>query len=141
MKRREFMENTGAILAAASTAGLFFGHDANAGEKDFSALAASAEKCVGTGEACLEHCISMLSRGDTSMAGCAKSVREMMLICGPLAKAARQGSKRTAALAKLAIDACNECIEDCKKHSKHAVCKACLAACEDCIKHCKSAAA
>jgi Cys-rich four helix bundle protein (predicted Tat secretion target) len=138
MKRRDFVRSSGAAIAAAASMDFLLGREAQAA--DSSGLAVSAEKCVGTGEACLDHCISMMSTGDTSMAACAKSVREMLLVCRPLAQAARQGSKRTAAIAKLALDACNECMEECRKHSA-APCKACLSACEDCAKHCKSASA
>jgi Cys-rich four helix bundle protein (predicted Tat secretion target) len=111
------------------------------GTSGADALAAAASDCVRKGETCLQHCMTMLSSGDTEMAACAKSVREMLIYCEALEKAAAQGSPHLRDLAKIAAAACADCEAECRKHEKHAVCKACADACVECGKRCKAVAA
>ncbi len=72
------------------------------------------------------------------MASCAQNVNQMLTLCGALQPLANQNSKQLPKLAALAMDACNLCAEECKKHDKHAQYKArgeSRAACaKECIK-------
>lgn len=142
MDRREFVVNAGVLAAAVATSKLAFGetkthehHHAPANQ----GLAGAAYTCVNKGEVCLQHCMDYLSKGDTALAACAQSVREMLVLCGALAQAASQNSKHLKSLAKIALDACKACEDECRKHAKqHATCKDCADACADCAKQCKA---
>ena len=73
------------------------------------------------------------------MAACAKSVNEMMAICRSLESLSSQGSRYTTVLAKVAMDACKSCEDECRKHeNKHAECKDCAESCAACFKQCKA---
>lgn len=93
------------------------------------AIQAAAAECVQRGEACLAHCIALLSDGKTEMAGCAKSVSDMLAATRALLSMAAAGSKHLKAQAKVASDAAKDCEAECKKHGEHAVCKACGECC------------
>ena len=132
---------SGAALAAPAPAAAPAMHDHHqhhaAGGK-FQAIAASAGHCLSTGESCLAHCLVLLGQGDKQMAACAQSVSELMVVCSALQKLALQDSKRTAAMAKLALEVCQDCEKQCRKHEKHSQCKDCADACADCAKQCKA---
>jgi Cys-rich four helix bundle protein (predicted Tat secretion target) len=65
----------------------------------------------------------------------------MLALCGALQQLANQNSKLVAKQAALALEACNQCEEACKKHAeKHAECKACGESCAACAKECKKLA-
>jgi Cys-rich four helix bundle protein (predicted Tat secretion target) len=114
------------------------GHAAN----KFSALAAAAGDCVVKGDACLAHCLTLLGDGDKVMAICAKSVNQMLAICGAVQKLGAQDAAFTGKLVKLALEVWAECEKECRKHEKkHAECKACADACAECIKLGKGLAA
>lgn len=146
MERRNFISTAGAFVATAAL-GKFTQAFADEGHhKHFNSasmsLAVAASECVVKGQACLQHCMTLLSSGDTSMAGCAKSVREMMVYCDALSKAAAQDSKHLKQLAKIAMDTCKDCEAECRKHAdKHQVCKECAESCAECYQQCKSIAA
>jgi len=93
------------------------------------ALQAAAAECVQRGEACLAHCIALLSDGKTEMAGCAKSVSDMLAATRALLSMASAGSKYLKAQAKVAGDAARDCEAECKKHVEHPPCKACAECC------------
>jgi Cys-rich four helix bundle protein (predicted Tat secretion target) len=117
----------GAAFAADEHAG--HAHSAPAGPAA-GGLARAAAECVRAGEECVQHCLDLLARGDTSLGECAKSVNQMLAVCraaGPLAYA---DSKHLKTFAKLCADVCSECETACRKHeSHHAVCKSCAEAC------------
>ncbi|MEM7193163.1 MAG: four-helix bundle copper-binding protein [Pseudomonadota bacterium] len=97
-----------------------------------------ALECVGLGEACANHCVSLLAEGDTSLAKCLIDVNAMLPMCSALAHFAATDAKRLKQLAKVCITVCEDCAKECEKHAdKHAECKACGESCEDCIKACK----
>lgn len=105
-------------------------------------LAASASDCIQKGQACLSHCLVLMGQGEKDMAGCAQSVNQMLALCGALQQLANQNSKLLPKLAALAMDACNQCEEACKKHAdKHEECKVCGESCAACAKECKKIAA
>jgi Cys-rich four helix bundle protein (predicted Tat secretion target) len=145
MNRRDaFATGSAVLLAAVTTTTLAQEHDHSGmhhgGTK--KALIAAAADCVVKGQACLAHCLVLLADGDKSMGGCAKMVNQMLAVCGALQNLASQQSPLVPALAKVALDACQQCEQECRKHEgKHAECKACMESCQNCAKQCKAFAA
>lgn len=101
------------------------------------ALVNIANECAQHGDECIDHCIELFKSGDTSVARCAETVNEMIVMCRALAKMATYQSEQLVAVAKICIDVCQVCAEECGKHSKHPQCKACEESCLECIKECK----
>lgn len=139
MNRREVLLGAGAVLA---TTGLSRSQAA-AGEHDEhaahgaqgNALAAAAAGCLSAGEICMEHCLMMLGRGDTSMAQCSQRVHDMLGVMTALLRLSGSNSPRLAALAAVAKDVCKDCETECRKHEdKHQVCRDCADACARTIK-------
>ncbi len=113
------------------------GHEGHGGDAAASsgpanaAFAAALAECTEKGEACLHHCIALLSKGDTSMAECAAAVNDMLAICRGMGVLAVSDSKHLAAAAKVCHDLCSDCAAACKPHAAHHdTCKACGEACE-----------
>lgn len=109
-------------------------HDmpANAG------LAVATADCVQKGQVCLSHCLTLLAQGEKDMAACAQSVNQMLALCSALQSLVNQNSKLVKNLAAVALEACEQCQEQCKKHAdKHEECKACGESCAACAKECK----
>ncbi|MEM9455800.1 MAG: Csp1 family four helix bundle copper storage protein [Myxococcota bacterium] len=106
------------------------GDEASSGPDHASFVAALAD-CTEKGQVCLQHCITLLSKGETSMAECAAAVNDMMSICQGMGALALSKSKHLQAAAKLCHDLCSDCAAACKPHvAHHASCKACAEACE-----------
>ena len=150
MNRRSFVGSAAAVsLAALSTAAIAAEEHqhgdhaaAKAAPNPYDAARLAAAHCLSAGQVCLDHCIRQLSKGDTSMAQCAKSVNQMLALCGALQSLAAQNSALTPALAKVCAKACKECADACKEHAAHhAECKACHESCLACIKECEKIAA
>jgi Cys-rich four helix bundle protein (predicted Tat secretion target) len=112
-------------------------HDSKLNKK----LIAAAADCVLKANICLQHCIDLLGEGDTTMAACAKSSSQVIAVCTALQQLASANSKHLPQLAKVAMELCKECEEECKKTEKHPECKACKEACIACYKECKAIAA
>jgi Cys-rich four helix bundle protein (predicted Tat secretion target) len=134
-------------MAAAATAGRAFaaGHDHSmhahhATSRNDSLLAAAAD-CVLKANVCQQHCLVLLGQGDTSMAACAKSSSQVSAVCAALQQLAAAESKHLPQLARVAMDICKECEEECKKTEQHAECKACKEACAACYAECRKVAA
>lgn len=107
-----------------------------------AALTNAAADCVQKGQVCLNHCLDLLADGNKEMAACAKSVNQMLALCGALQQLANQESAYLPKLAALAMEACKKCEDECKKHAdKHDACKACGESCAACAKECKKVAA
>lgn len=157
MERRDMLKGIGAAVATALTANALAAgkpggehddhshhhHDHSAHDhgatKQLQPLIQAASDCAQKGDQCLAHCLTLLGEGDKAMAACARSVNETIALCRALETLAGQGSKYTAHLAKVALDACKECEKECRKHEKkHAECKACADACAACIKACQN---
>lgn len=103
-------------------------------------LVETASDCVKTGQACIAHCFASFAAGDTSLAACARSVDQMMSVCGTLEKLAAAGSPQLSALSKVALAICDDCEKECQKHADHhATCKACAESCKACADACRSA--
>jgi len=149
VNRRELLLGATA-LAAAATAGRVFAaeHDHNNMKPTHAHsntlnnnLITAAADCVLKANICLQHCIVLLGEGDKSMAACAKSSSEAIAICTALQQLASANSKQLPQLAKVAMEICKACEEECKKTEKHPECKACKEACIACYKECKAIAA
>jgi Cys-rich four helix bundle protein (predicted Tat secretion target) len=107
-----------------------------------AALISAVADCVQKGQVCLNHCLYLLGQGDKDMASCAKSVNQILSLCSALQELANQESIYLPRLASVAMDACKQCEDECKKHAdKHEACKACGESCVACYKECKKIAA
>ncbi len=151
MNRRELL--LGAVaMAATATAGKAFSaemdhehmnmgmmhdHKSTRNEK----LIAAASDCVLKANICLQHCIVLMGQGDKELAACSKSASQVAAICTALQQLASAESKSLPQLAKVAMDICKDCEDECKKTDKHPECKACGEACAACYKECKAIAA
>lgn len=141
MNRRDILQGAGLVALAGVAANTFAeDHSKHAGMSS-GGLAQSAGDCVRTGEACLAHCIEMLGTGDNDMAACAKSVNQLIPLCSALQSLAAQNSAYTAKLAKVTMQICKECQQECEKFKQHVVCKDCAEACANCYKECEKIAA
>ncbi len=134
------MLGAGALAAATAASPAFAGdhkhhHDSS---NSHAALIASLHACVSTSEACIDHCMTSFKSGDTTLAKCAEIVLETMAFCAAHAKLASYNSANLKAMSELGIKICADCEKECRKHEKHASCKACADACVACIKECKA---
>ncbi len=106
------------------------------------ALIDAAEHCVATGRDCLDLCVRTLSKGETMMAECAGTVRQMLPLCETVAELARLKSAHLKAVAAACAKACRECEAACQKHAgHHPECKACQESCKACAAECEKLAA
>ena len=116
MNRREALLS-GAAIAAAAVVGRAqaaeMQHHHHAAMTN-TALVSAAADCIQKGQVCLNHCLYLLGQGDKEMAACAKSVNEMLALCGALQSLSNQESATLPRLAAIAMDACNQCEEECK---------------------------
>ena len=149
MNRREMLMSSMALAGAAVVGRAqaaehdhdMMQHEHHHGAPANAALAVAAADCLQKGQVCLSHCLVLLGEGDKGMADCSKSVNQMLALCGALQQLANQNSKLLARVAAIALDACNQCEEACKKHAnKHEECKACGESCAACAKECKKLA-
>jgi len=146
-QRRSMLKGAGALGAtavaatalggSAIAAGMDAHHHHAAGAKHLE-LAKSLHHCVATAEACIDHCLDSFKAGDTALADCAISVQETMAFCTAHAKLASYNSKYLKGMIELGMQVCADCEKHCRKHDKHASCKACADACAACIKACKA---
>ncbi|MBF0281934.1 MAG: four-helix bundle copper-binding protein [Zetaproteobacteria bacterium] len=119
-------------------AGEMHHHHAAAAQPQLKALQLALHQCVAASESCIDHCLEMFKSGDVSLADCAISVQETMAFCTAHAKLAAYNSPFLKAMSELGLQVCEACEKQCRKHEKHAECKACADACLDCIKACKT---
>jgi Cys-rich four helix bundle protein (predicted Tat secretion target) len=147
MNRREALVNGSAMVISASLGAIACGAQnaaaqaaaspATAATSDGS-IADAAFDCQKKGEACEDHCVRMLSTGDTSMAECIAAVRDMLPATDALARLASANSKHLPAAARLAIEVCESCESACRKHAQvHAVCRECADSCARTIAACR----
>jgi Cys-rich four helix bundle protein (predicted Tat secretion target) len=101
-------------------------------------LIESSAHCLMAGQACQQHCIELLGKGEKEMAPCMASTMEMLAACQALQQLASHKSKHLGKMARLTLDICLQCEEECRKHEKkHQVCRDCAEACAACAKECK----
>jgi Cys-rich four helix bundle protein (predicted Tat secretion target) len=108
------------------------------GTAPHQALIDAALNCVNRGEVCVNHCVTMLETGDTSLKDCLRTVSAMLPMCTALAPLAALDAKHLRDFAKVCIEVCTDCEDACKKHQdEHEICKACAQSCAECIEECK----
>lgn len=98
------------------------------------AVVSALMNCDSVGQDCLTHCLALMEAGDSSMAPCARAVREMLDVCA--AGRTLMHSRSAMAAAQLAVcrDACSACRAACEPHiSHHAQCAACAGACAQAV--------
>lgn len=145
MNRRELLVG-GIALAGAAVVGnvqaAMHDHEHMHHHGASAAFTLAIGDCIQKGEVCLNHCIELLGQGEKEMAACARTVNEMLAVCGALQQLANQNSKQLARMAAIAMDVCKQCEDECKKHAdKHDSCKACGESCAACYTECKKIAA
>lgn len=139
LHRREILL-AGAGLALAATG-------AHAADKGAAAGGATSftqalANCVEAGNVCMQHCLTALGKGDTSLAECAVAVRDMLAVCNATGVLAAGQAKRLKAAAALCADICTDCEKACLVHADHhAECKACADACAVVVREAKKIAA
>ena len=145
MNRRDAILSAGGVfLYAASSqamaqAMMMHDHEHMHGASPYQALIDATAECGIKGQLCLAHSLHLLEQGDQEMAGCVKTVQQMLALCGALQNLAAQNSPYVGELAKVAGEACQTCEKECRKHEdKHAECKACAESCANCAKQCLS---
>lgn len=141
MDRRQALK---LAAGSAATATLFSGqasaahsHKRHTSANANDELVTEALACSRTGEACLKMCFDMLGSGDTSMAECARSVRELVIACDALAGMAIHDSRHLRSYATVTAEICKECRKQCLTHDKHPQCADCASACEKCAEACR----
>jgi len=102
----------------------------------------AATHCAQVAEVCQAHCQQSLATGDTMLKDCSRSVAQLLPICEALASLTAQASGYLPQYAKLALQVCQDCEKECRKHEKHHdFCKECADACAACAKECQRVAA
>jgi len=141
MNRRDLM--LGAVGAAAVGVAMRAGAaesatpPAAATAAGHQALIDAAFACIKVGQACQQHCLTLLSTGDTSLAECASTIAAMLPAVAAVAQLAVQNSPRLKAMASVCAQLCRDCEKACRKHeAHHAICKACADACAACAAEC-----
>lgn len=145
MNRRELLVG-GIALAGAAVVGkaqaATHDHAHHHAAPASGALTLAIADCIQKGEVCLNHCIELMGQGEKEMAACARSVSQMLSVCGALQQLANQNSQQVGRMAAIAMDVCKQCEDECKKHAaKHETCKACGESCAACYAECKKIAA
>lgn len=143
MDRREFIAAAGTVAAVASASQAFaeMGEESNMHPPKYKALEKATADCVATGNDCLRHCLGMYAMKDTSMAGCANSVVQLIAVCNALQTLAAVNSEHTGHFAKVVEMICTDCQKECEKFPKIAECKTCGEACKACAEECRKVSA
>jgi Cys-rich four helix bundle protein (predicted Tat secretion target) len=130
MNRRDVLVGAGALaLATVARAGQK-ATEAHHHDSSASPLVDATADCLKKGEVCESHCLTLLGSGDTSMAACAMSVRDMLASTRSLFTVASASSKHTPLVAKTCAQICKDCEAECRKHAdKHQPCRDCADAC------------
>jgi len=90
--------------------------------------------CQVAGEICLSHCLQSLAAMDTSMSGCASSVREALAVCRAIQALVEAHSSFAGQQLALCRDVCNACRTQCAQHAEHHVsCRVCADSCASVI--------
>ena len=132
MNRRDVLVGAGALAVAAVARAGQKGTPSEAHHHDAagSPLVDATADCLKKGEVCEQHCFTLLGSGDTSMASCAMSVRDMLASTRSLFTLASAGSKHTPLVARSCAQICKDCEVECRKHAdKHQPCRDCADAC------------
>ena len=139
MERRDFLLATGAVAVAGASRAA---PDAGPGQAKGPGLVQLASDCIELGEVCQAHCLQQFAAGDTSLAGCAKSVTMMIAMCRALVTASAQSSSRLKEIARVCGQVCRDCEAVCKPHAgHHDICRRCMESCKACAAACEKTAA
>lgn len=139
MNRRELILATGALAVSGASAAA---PDAGTGAAKSPNLIELASNCIQIGEECQAHCFQQFAAGDTSLAGCARSVNMMLAMCRTLVTAAAQASPRLKEVARVCGGVCRDCEKECKPHAgHHDICRRCMEACRACAVACEKVSA
>ena len=144
MDRRDLLLTLGAAAVTVTATALpsFAQHDHHHGGAANQDLIDASGNCSSKAEICQTHCQELLTHGDTSMAACLTSAREVATVCTALRSLAAQNAPSLPQFAKLAADVCKNCEAQCRQHeTKHQACKDCANACAACRALCARAAA
>ena len=134
MNRRELLQVAGVFATAAVTTQAvaqtkIHDHQHHTGNPYFTLIAAVSHAQVA-GQACFQHCLESLGKGEKDMAACASNVQQMMASLDALQKLASYNSPHLKKMARVAHDICVDCEKECRKHEKkHAQCKITADAC------------
>ncbi|MBI3480208.1 MAG: four-helix bundle copper-binding protein [Nitrosomonadales bacterium] len=156
MNRRELLTGAAAMVAAV-TAGRAFAAEPGKMDHDHMGMGGmdmhhdhkatrnqklidAASDCVLKADICLQHCIVSMGEGDKTLAACAQSANQVAAVCEALRQMASAEAKHLPQLAKVVMEVCKDCEDECKKKDKHPECKACGEACAACYKECKAIA-
>ncbi len=148
MDRREMLKGAaaGLMLAAAGNAAFaaedakhqHAGHQHTHGANKNQSLIDAAADSVKKGQACLQHCIELMSQGDKELGNCAMVVNDMIAACVAIEQLANYNSPHLAKMAKVAMDICQDCEKECRKFEKqHEACKVSADSCAACYNECK----
>ncbi|MDE2118330.1 MAG: four-helix bundle copper-binding protein [Betaproteobacteria bacterium] len=157
MDRREMLKGVlkgtaGGLMLAAAGNTVFAAEDAMhqhaghqhspaSGKKNQGLIDAAADS-VKKGQACLQHCIESLGQGDKELGKCAMAVNDMIAACVAIEQLANYNSPHLAKMARVAMDICRDCEDECRKfEKKHEVCKDSADSCAACFNECKKIAA
>ncbi|HZJ55062.1 MAG TPA: four-helix bundle copper-binding protein [Myxococcaceae bacterium] len=137
MQRREFLFATAGLAGAVRAA-----PDAGSAPTKGPGLVQLASDCIELGEECQAHCLQQFAAGDTSLAGCARSVTMMIAMCRALVTASAQSSPRLKEIARVCGQVCRDCETACKPHAgHHDICRRCMESCKACAAACEKTAA
>lgn len=130
LQRRDVLAGAGALVVAGVAAKAGAAEHEHTLPKATNAVFDNTVVCNVTGELCIDHCFEMLKTGDTSLAGCAESVAEMLAVNHAVQRLAAMNSPRLSAIAKAGLPTYENCRAQCEKHAaKHDICKKCMEAC------------
>ncbi|MBF0454410.1 MAG: four-helix bundle copper-binding protein [Magnetococcales bacterium] len=102
-------------------------------------LMQSAQNCLTAANICVNHCITLISQGDTSLRECLRTASEMIPSCNTLGQLASMNTKHLKKYVEYCLVVCEECEQECRKHAGHHwQCKNCAEACAECIRQCKA---
>jgi hypothetical protein len=98
------------------------------------------DACVECATAC-DHCATgCLEENDASeLARCVRLDMDCAAICATAARLMSRGSEFISEFCALCARACDECAEECERHS-HVHCKECAKACRLCAEECRKMA-
>lgn len=141
LTRRTVLLSLSAGALSALAPGLAQGED-NTGKQTtqtpHQALAETALDCVGWGERCQKHIMTLFLAGDTSLAQCSARIHDMVAVCNALASLAAAESDHLKPFAKVCIDVCKSCEQECRKHEQHhPICKDTAEACARVVAACQ----
>jgi Cys-rich four helix bundle protein (predicted Tat secretion target) len=99
MNRRDLIAAGATLVALSTAARAQVSHDHHDAAAPTPLLDA-ASTCVKVGMVCIDHCFQAFAAGDTSLAGCAREVDQMLSTCGTLARLASLRSSHLPAMRK-----------------------------------------